>query len=327
MDEFDLIRRYFAPLARTPGAAGLRDDVAEVALQAGRRLIVTADAIVEGVHFLPADPLSSVAGKLVRVNVSDIIAKGGQPAGALVSLAWPQGRDPAGLEEFVGQLGEDLARWGGHLLGGDTTSTHGPLTLSLTLMGWCGARGPVRRNGAQVGEDVWVSGPIGDGWLGLQAAQGGLAELPAVDRGALVDAYRLPRTPPLAMADVIASHAGGAIDISDGLAQDAGHLAEASGVALVIDPGTIPLSAAGKRWLTAGPGRTINPLLAGGDDYQSLFTAPPTTEVRQAIREAGLAMRIDMKQIGTVEAGAGVRFVDADGAELHVAGGWRHKVG
>jgi thiamine-monophosphate kinase len=327
MDEFDLIRRYFAPLARTPGADGLRDDVAEIALQAGKRLIVTADAIVEGVHFLPDDPLSSVAGKLVRVNVSDIIAKGGHPAGALLSLAWPKGRDPAGLEEFATRLGEDLASWGGHLLGGDTTSTSGPLTLSLTLTGWCGVRGPVRRNGAQAGEDIWVSGPIGDGWLGLQAALGGLGELSAMDRSVLVDAYRLPKVAPLALADVIAAHGGGAIDISDGLAQDAEHLSEASGVALVIDPEAIPLSMAARRWLAASADRTIAPLLGGGDDYQAVFSAPATVEARQAIREAGLAMRIDMRRIGRVEPGTGVRFVGTDGSELHVEGGWRHAVG
>jgi thiamine-monophosphate kinase len=327
MDEFDLIRRYFAPIAEAPGADGLRDDVAEIALQAGRRLIVTADAIVEGVHFLPDDPLASVAAKLVRVNVSDIIAKGGHPAGALLSLAWPNGRDPAALEEFAAQLGEDLARWGGQLLGGDTTSTSGPLTLSLTLNGWCGMRGPVRRNGAQVGEDVWVSGPIGDGWLGLQAAQGELDELSGMDRKVLVDAYRYPKVAPLELADVVAMHGGGAIDVSDGLAQDAGHLAEASGVALAIDPTAIPLSVQARRWLDAGSDRTIAPLLSGGDDYQVLFTAPPTVEARQAIREAAVAMRIDMKRIGRVEAGAGVRFVGEDGSELKAAGGWRHAVG
>jgi thiamine-monophosphate kinase len=327
MDEFDLIRRFFAPIAQSPGADGLRDDVAEIALQAGKRLIVTADAIVEGVHFLPDDPLSSVAGKLVRVNVSDILAKGGHPAGALLSLAWPKGRDPAGLEEFAAQMGEDLARWGGHLLGGDTTSTSGPLTLSLTLTGWCGARGPVRRNGAQAGEDVWVSGPIGDGWLGLQAVRGGLGELSAMDRSVLVDAYRLPKVAPLALAEVIAMHGGGAIDISDGLAQDAGHLAGASGVALILDPDAIPFSTAAKRWLAAEPDRTIAPLLGGGDDYQTLFTALPTVEARQAIREAGVAMQVDMKRIGRVEAGSGVRFVGADGADLGVEGGWRHKIG
>lgn len=327
MDEFDLIRRFFAPIATAPGADRLRDDVAEIALQAGKRLIVTADAIVEGVHFLPDDPLASVAAKLVRVNVSDIIAKGGHPAGALLSLAWPKGRDAGGLQEFAQQLGEDLAHWGGHLLGGDTTSTTGPLTLSLTLTGWCGARGPVRRNGAQVGEDVWISGPIGDGWLGLHAAQGRWPELSDIDRGVLADAYRFPKVAPLGLADVIGLHGGGGIDISDGLAADAGHLAAASGVALVIDPDMIPLSIAAKHWLTGVADRTIAPLLVGGDDYQALFTAPPSVEARQAIREAGVAMRIDMKRIGRVEQGSGVRFVGSDGEELRVAGGWRHEVG
>jgi thiamine-monophosphate kinase len=325
MDEFELIRTFFAPIAKAPGADGLRDDVAEVALEAGRRLIVTADAIVEGVHFLSDDPPESVAAKLVRVSVSDIIAKGGRPAGALLSLAWPRGRDATRLRGFAEQLGEDLARWGGHLLGGDTTSTTGPLTLSLTLMGWCGPRGPVRRNGAQAGEDLWVSGPIGDGWLGLEAAQGRLPGLGASDRSQLADAYRFPKVGPLELADVIAAHGGGALDVSDGLAADAGHLASASGVGLVIEADAVPLSPPARRWVEAGGDRAR--LFTGGDDYQALFTAPADVDTRMAIREAGLAMRIDMKRIGGVEAGAGVRFIDAGGVELKIAGGWRHEIG
>lgn len=318
MDEFELIRKIFAPLAVAHGADALRDDVAEVDLKSGR-LIVTADAIVEGVHFLADDPLWTVAAKLVRVNVSDILAKGGKPAGALLSLAWPKGRPADELAEFAARLQSDLALWGGHLIGGDTTSTPGPLTLSLTLMGWCGPRGPVRRSGAKAGEDIWVSGPIGDGWLGLQAAQGGLGELSEADRLTLADAYRLPRVGPLGLADVIAAHGGGAIDISDGLAADAAHVAEASGVRLTIELDAVPRSAPAQRWLAAGG--QIARLLTGGDDYQALFTA--AAEARPAIA----ASQPPFTRIGRVEAGRGVSFLAADGAEVKIEGGWRHTMG
>src|SRR5262245_54079007 len=158
MDEFDLIRTYFAPLAASPGADGLRDDVAEVA----PGLIATKDAIVEGIHFLPDDPIGTVAQKLVRVNVSDIIAKGGKPDAALLALVWPTSRPVAEISDFARALGADLARWGAHLVGGDTTSTDGPLTLTLTLLGKVGGSGPVRRSGARAGDDIWVTGVIGD---------------------------------------------------------------------------------------------------------------------------------------------------------------------
>ncbi len=314
MDEFDLIRRYFAPLALAPGADGLRDDVAEIA----PGLIATKDAIVEGVHFLPDDPLSTVAQKLVRVNVSDIVAKGGRPDAALLALVWPKGRDMAPLGDFSRALGADLARWGAHLAGGDTTSTDGPLTLTLTLMGKVGARGPVRRSGAKVGDDLWVTGTIGDGWLGLKAAQGAFGKLSQEARNLLVSRYRVPEPPRLDVAGLVAAHASGSIDVSDGLVADAGHVAEASGVALVIEAKDVPLSAVGEGYLTNAKAE-LSALLTGGDDYQTLFTAP------QSARDAIATSKLAVTRIGRAGAGAGVKVLDASGAEMvFPKGGWTH---
>lgn len=320
MDEFDLIRRYFAPLATSPGADGLRDDVAEIArLENGMGLIATKDAIVEGVHFLPGDPLSTVAQKLVRVNVSDIVAKGGRPDAALLALVWPKGRPAEQLGDFSRALGADLARWGAHLVGGDTTSTDGPLTLTLTLLGKVGARGPVRRSGAKAGDDVWVTGVIGDGWLGLKAAQGAFGALGVEARNFLISKYRVPEPPRLPMADLVAAHASGSIDVSDGLVADAGHVAEASNVALVIEAGKVPLSAAGQGYL-ANAKTDLRALLTGGDDYQTLFTAPASA--RAAIEAAGEAVTC----IGRVEPGKGVSVLDVAGKPMNFEGfgGWRH---
>jgi thiamine-monophosphate kinase len=320
MNEFDIIRRLFAPLARSEAADGLRDDVAEIVPGAGR-LIATADAIVEGVHFLPSDPIDTVAAKLLRVNVSDIIAKGGKPDGALLTLVWPQGRGEGELEAFATSLGRELAHWGAHLLGGDTTSTPGPLTLSLTLLGRCGVRGPVRRSGAKAGEDVWVTGVIGDGWLGLQAAQGALSAAPQ-DSDHLLARYRVPEPPPVAFAAIIDEFAGASIDVSDGLAADAGHIASASGVELVIDWMNVPLSDAARRWLGSNPDG-IGSLLTGGDDYQTLFTAPRAA--RHEIAAACASTGVQAACIGRVEPGAGVRFMDGSGAVLALPrGGWAH---
>ena len=315
MGEFDLIRRYFAPLATSPGADGLRDDVAEIA----PGLIATKDAIVEGIHFLPDDPLESVAQKLVRVNVSDIIAKGGKPDAALLALVWPKSRPHEQLEGFARGLGKDLARWGAQLVGGDTTSTDGPLTLTLTLTGRVGARGPVRRSGAQVGDDIWVTGTIGDSWLGLQAATGKLGPLTAEAHNLLVSKYRLPEPPRLPFADLVASHATASIDISDGLVADAGHVAEASAMRLVLMAADIPLSAVAAHYLTNAKVDLLS-LLTGGDDYQTLFTAPVSVRAEIA------ASKEAVTRIGRVEQRSGVVVLDASGAMLDFGGaaGWKH---
>jgi thiamine-monophosphate kinase len=310
VDEFDLIRRYFAPLATAPGADQLRDDVAEIA----PGLIATADAIVEGVHFLPDDPIDTIAQKLVRVNVSDIIAKGGRPEAALLALVWPRGRPHAQLATFAEALGRDLGAWGASLMGGDTTATDGPLTLALTLTGRVGSRGPVRRSGARVGDDVWVTGTIGDGWLGLQAARGGLDWLPDDMRRFLIARYRTPEPPALAFADMLAACATAAVDVSDGLVADAGHLAAQSAVRLIVRSPDAPLSSAARACL-AGSGIALEDLLTGGDDYQTLFTAP--VSARPLIHNA--------HRIGEATAGSGVSVHDGSGRPMTMEKtGFRH---
>ena len=314
MNEFDLIRRYFAPLATSSGADNLRDDVAEIS----PGLIATKDAIVEGIHFLPDDPLESVAQKLVRVNVSDIIAKGGKPDAALLALIWPKTRPHTELEGFARGLGKDLERWGAHLAGGDTTSTDGPLTLTLTLLGRVGPRGPVRRSGASPGDDIWVTGTIGDSWLGLQAATNRLGPLSAEAHNLLVARYRIPEPPRLPFADIIAAHATASIDISDGLVADAGHLATASAVRLVIRAADIPLSAVATHYVENARA-DLRALLTGGDDYQTLFAAPPSARL-------ALAAAKGVSRIGHAEQGEGIVVLDATDAPLDFAGasGWKH---
>ena len=219
---------------------------------------------------------------------------------------------------FAQALGEDLALWGAHLVGGDTTSTEGPLTLSLTMLGRCGPRGPIRRSGAQAGDDIWVTGVIGDGWLGLQAARGAFARLGSDARDFLVAKYRVPELPPLAMADLVAELASSSIDISDGLVADAAHVADASGVGMVIRAADVPLSDAGRGFLT-NPEADLRSLLTGGDDYQILFTAPP--EHRDAIQHSGYALA----RIGQVEKSAGVHVLGPSGEPMALEKtGWAH---
>jgi thiamine-monophosphate kinase len=307
-DEFGEIARLFRPL--TGGAAGafdLLDDAAVVPQRPGFDLVVTKDAIVEGVHFPVGEAPGLVAKKLLRVNLSDLAAKAAEPFGCFLAVAWPKGFGAAQREAFARGLGEDLTTYGVALLGGDTVSTPGPFTLSLTALGWAPAGRMVRRAGARPGDILAVSGTIGDGALGLLAVRG---ETDDPD-GYLADRYRLP-TPRLDLRSAVAT-ATAAADVSDGLIADAGHIAEVSGVRLSLDLDRMPLSAQARRWLGAQPDRiaALVRLATGGDDYQIVCTAAGDAP-------AGFTA------IGEVSAGEGVE-VRANGRTLEVTqGGWRH---
>lgn len=327
-DEFDVIRDLFAPLATSDAARGLRDDVA--VLEASGKLVVTTDAIVEGVHFLPDDPIDTMAKKALRVNLSDLTAKGARCVGVLLTLVWPRERPSTDIAAFAKGLGEDLRLYGVPLLGGDTTSTPGPLTVSITAFGApLGERVPSRAD-AKPGEQVWVTGFIGDAYLGLHALQDApdVIGASAGDREGvddLVDCYRAPR-PPIAFAETIARYASASTDVSDGLAADAANIARASGVALHLHAEAIPLSAAGHAFVAKHGADGMSRLVTGGDDYQALFTAAP--EHRGAILKAARATETNVALIGDVTAGEGVRITTGDGSALDLAAlGHRHKLG
>lgn len=325
VDEFDSIRRLFAPLTDgRPEALGLMDDAAVIPSRAGFDLVVTADTVVEGVHFLADDPLDLVARKALRVNLSDLAAKGAVPYGYFLSVAWPArcGWDERSL--FAEGLAKDQAAYQLSLLGGDTTATPGPLTVGVTALGWVPAGGMVRRGGAKVGDIVLVTGAIGDGWLGLQAIQGGLAELDADQHGVLARRYRLPE-PRLSFRDALAGYATAAADLSDGLLADAGHIAEASGCAVVIDLDAAPVSPAGGAWLRLQEDRAaaLAALASGGDDYEIVFTADPASV--EALEASAHAAGVVVSRIGHIQAGVGV-VARYRGAETAIARlGYRHR--
>lgn len=317
-DEFETIARLFAPLATHPAARGLQDDAA--LLEGYPRLVITQDAIVEGVHFLADDPIETVAQKALRVNLSDLAAKGANPVGALVSLVWPKTRDAAEIAAFAGGLGADLKRYDMALLGGDTTSTPGPLTVSVTALGEpLGERTPARAD-ARVGEDVWVTGSIGDASLGLALLTRAKEAKEAADAKALIARYRLPE-PRISFAVAVAQLASASMDVSDGLAADAGKLAAASGVMLELQAEAIPISPAARRVMD-----DLGALLSGGDDYEILFTAPISRRV--AVASAGAAAGVPVTRIGRVAAGAGARILRGDGSALVLPnGGYAHGLG
>lgn len=288
MAEKDWIRQYFAPLAKAPGAAGLSDDTAELSKGYGP-LIVTVDAMVEGVHFFSDDPIETIARKLVRVNVSDILGSGAVPREALLVLGWPkEGRDPGQIRQFSASLGEELDRWGILLAGGDTVSTPGGLFLSLTLTGECLGPAPVRRGGGRPGDDLWVTGEIG------AARRGYLWKSERRGEARWLDALQAPELPPLEAARLIAEHASAAMDISDGLLGDAMSLAAASGVAAQIELDRVPFAGGAEALVE------MLDLSTWGDDYQLLFTANPKNAV--LLEKSG----IKVTRIGRLAEGAGL---------------------
>ena len=312
--EDDLISRYFRPLAKDPGSFGLLDDAA-ILTPSGDDLVVTTDAIVEGVHFLPDDPPDTVARKALRVNLSDLAAKGAAPAGFVLTLALRHA-DEAWLRPFAAALGEDAAQFACPLLGGDTVSTPGPLMVSVTAFGRVPPGKMVHRSGARPGERVMVTGTIGDAALGLAVLRGGKVHAAATDaavRAALVERYRVPQ-PRVALAEIVRRYASAAMDVSDGLAGDLTKLCGVSGVSAVIDLVSVPLSGAARDMVSRGiVGQET--LIAGGDDYEILCTLPEDSveAFAQAARDAGVAV----SSIGTIVAGSAVpKFIDGQGREI-----------
>ena len=303
--EDDLIAKYFKPLATDAGALGLVDDAAVLAATADD-LVLTTDAVVEGVHFLPDDPPHTIARKALRVNLSDLAAKGATPAGFLLTLAL-RSADPAFLEPFAAALGEDAASYRCPLLGGDTVSTPGPLMISVTAFGRVPPGRMVRRDRLRAGDLIVVSGTIGDAALGLDVLQGRLTELTPDQQAFLIDRYRQPQ-PRSALAVAVRDHAGAAMDVSDGLAGDLAKLCAASGVSATINAAAVPLSAAGRAALgQAGVAR----LLSGGDDYEILCGV--AADAIDSFKAAADAAGVPVTVIGIATEGAAPpQFLDRD---------------
>lgn len=290
MAERDWIRKYFAPLAGSAGAADLRDDTAQLG-HSKRPVAVTTDAMVEGVHFLAADPITSIARKLVRVNVSDILSAGALPREALLTLGWPPARPETEIAEFAGALGEELALWNISLLGGDTVASPLGLFLSLTLTGECVGEVLVRRSGAKPGDELWVTGEIGGARRGFAARAAG-QESPHL--AALLE----PELPPLEAGGLISEVATAAMDVSDGLLGDALQLAEASGLAAEVQLDAVPFAGG-----AASAAEAVD-LASWGDDYQLMFTVP--VGKRDVLLRLAELKQVRISRIGRVRGGRGL---------------------
>lgn len=318
--EFERIARFFAPLAG-PGGLGLLDDAAIVECQTGRQLVVTADAIVAGVHYLPDDPPELVARKLLRVNLSDLAAMGAYPLHYVLTTALPQEIGAEWLGRFAEGLDQDQRRFGIDLLGGDSVGSAGPAVLSLTAIGEVAAGKAVRRSGAKPGDLLWVSGTIGDAYLGLRLLRGEYADLATEHRAYLVDRFQIP-DPRTDLGPLLSGIAHAMIDVSDGLLADLGHICETSQVAAIVEMDLVPLSPATR--IIAERDRDIRSRLAtGGDDYELLFAAP--AEAAERINALSSRLGVPISRIGHIEPGKGVRLVDLSGRAIAVEQpGYRH---
>ncbi len=307
--EFELIARYFAPLARGfPGAGGLQSDNAFLAADGRHDTAVKTDTIVSGVHFLEDEKPERVAVKALRVCLSDLAAGGAVPLAYQLSLALPRDWREPWVAGFARGLAADQRRYAVVLCGGDTVVTPGPLTITITAFGQVPRGRGLLRSGARAGDELWASGTIGDGALGLLVARGGLKELSAQDRKALEVRYRLPQ-PRTELGRRLIGIARAAADVSDGLLADVGHIAAASKLAVQVERGQVPLSRAARRVLAIEPARWVD-VLGGGDDYELVVAVSPrrSRELLDAARQA----RIKVVRIG--------RFAEGEGVHLTVEG-------
>jgi thiamine-monophosphate kinase len=307
--EFELIARYFAPLARGfKGARGLKSDNAFLAADARHDLTVKTDTIVGGVHFLANERPELVAARALRVCLSDLAAGGAMPFAYQLSLSLGQGWTERWVAGFARGLASDQKRYGIALSGGDTTSSPGPTTITVTAFGKVLRGKGLGRDGARAGDELWVSGTIGDAALGLLVARRRL-------KGASLEKrYRLPQ-PRTTLGPRLIGIAHATADVSDGLLADVGHIAEASGLAAHIERESVPLSAAARHAVRADASLWPN-VLGGGDDYELVMAIP--VHRRSALLAAAAAARIKVSRIGTFRRGSGVHLT-VDGRETRVA--------
>ena len=316
--EFSIINELFAPLARNAeGAFSLKDDVAQ--FDEGK-IAVTKDLMIEGVHFRKQNPLNLVAQKLLRVNISDLVAKGLRPKGYLLGCVWPTTIKTAQIKKFVEGLAHDQDVFKCSLMGGDTTrhlAKGAPMMFSATFYGAIAQGGVVRRAGAKSGDDIYLSGTIGDSGLGLKVLEKEY-KCAAAEKEFLSNRYWLPE-PRMVFGSALNSFASAALDVSDGLLADAGHLAENSNVEMVIELPLMPLSGAAEKFVETAADRNsaLQFLATCGDDYEILFTAPQA--MRRSVAMAAKASRTQITRIGKIRRGNGVTLINETGEEESLA--------
>lgn len=326
--EEGFIARFLRPLTDgVPGAFGLMDDAAVVACPEGHDLVVSTDAVAEGVHFFPGDPPDDIAFKALAVNVSDLVAKGAAPSVYLMSLALPATPQAEWMTRFALGLRAAQDLFSIVLTGGDTDRRPGPLTVSITAIGHVPKGRMITRSGARAGHQLFLSGRPGMSALGLalrrrsdRAAAWGIT---AGDAGALLSAYARP-VPPVALRQTLLDYAAASIDVSDGLAKDLLRMCTASGIGATLDCRLLDLSAGVRRIIEREPGRLVD-VLSGGEDYQVLAAVAPENADR--FRASAVLAGVLVSQIGCFEASPGLVIRNLDGRSMDLVSlGWDHLI-
>ncbi len=322
MDEFDFIASKLRPLAGSfAGALNLEDDAAILKPEKGQEFVVTTDALTADVHFFATDPPQLIAQKCLRVNLSDIAAMGAAPYCYSLALMLPEKTSLTWLSEFCDGLRADQNSHNVHLSGGDTTSTRGRMSIAITMVGTVPVGKALKRSTARVGDDIWVTGTIGDAAMGLQALKNGLPSVDPAARDALIRRYYVPQ-PRNRIALALRDLATSAIDISDGLAADLGHICTASGVGAQVSASKIPVSDHVLSLLNTNAVH-LETLLSGGDDYELMFTA--NSEKYSKISLLSKSFNLKVSKIGTLTANPEIGFIDQDGASMKLSSnGFRH---
>lgn len=326
LDEFELIERYFAPLASgEPGAFGLLDDAAALSITPGKQAVITTDAIVAGVHFPANEQSWVIARRLVRVNLSDLAAMGARPRFYTVALALPGSTTSQWVAGFAEGLAEEQQQFAITLIGGDTTRADGALMLSLTMIGEVADNEILLRSGANVGDGIYVSGTIGDAELGRALMEGRMTAPDEATQTYLIDRFRTPN-PRVEMGLQLAGLASAAADVSDGLVADLNHICRASRLSADIELARVPLSDAARRLVTDDQQLRVS-LLTGGDDYELVFTAP--AKVSEQLRQVAANSGVGLTRIGRVVEGNAqpnaVTVRDDKGRSVEIGhGGYQH---
>ncbi len=313
--EFDVIARHFTRPA-VNAVLGVGDDCALVGISRGMELAVSVDTMVSGTHFFPDVDPENLGHKALAVNLSDMAAMGAMPYWAMLALTLPK-VDHDWLAAFSKGFFDLADEFEVSLIGGDTT--RGPLTLTVTIMGEVPIGAALRRGGAKAGNDIWVSGFIGDAALAVSHRHGKLVLEESDYHEAVMRLYE--PAPRVALGQALRGLATAAIDVSDGLLADLGHICSLSKVGAVVELGSIPLSAIGARHVASDAGR--NAIVAGGDDYELCFTAHPNS--RESIQDLAKVLDVPITRIGQVKRGKGVSLMGADGKPVKIDGrGYDH---
>ena len=314
--EFGRIRELLAQLAGK-GSLGLQDDAGLLSVIPGHKIVVTTDTIVSGVHFFGNENPEDIAGKLLRVNLSDLAAMGALPLSYTLNWSLPKEFGDEWVASFCSGLKTQQELFGIYLLGGDSTSTSGPACLTATLFGYVPSGQVTSRAGATVGEIIFVSGTIGDSALGLLAMQGKLGGIDKLLEKELCSRYRIPE-PRIQLGLALRNKASAVADISDGLIADIGHLTKLAGLGAEIKISEIPLSDGARAALDVNDD-LWHVIVSGGDDYELVFTGK--ADLQDVLMDVG----VNITAIGKIIAGKSVRLIDANGGDIRIKRtGYRH---